>query len=441
MNFRSLEIRLTFRLFLLLLSLTCLSWFIANSHSYSVILLILFLAIVQTLELWRLLTLNNRLLTRFFTAIKYDDYNQRFNQGEMGKSFEELSLSMNYLIEKLQQSKQLLEQQSLYLQTILQHIETAVIVYDRQGNISLINRAANRLLQNNAIKNIQQLSSDYPELSKSLTNIRSGQRNLCSCNIYNRPHQLLVDMVEAKIENEPVYIAAIQDIQSELDEKELKAWQDITKVLTHEISNSITPITSLANSCSHILESAPDAEDLVDLTEAIATIERRGENLVQFIANYRKLTKVPKLNSKRTSVNELLEHIARLFKDELSKNNILLESIFDEAEIFAVIDPVLVEQVLVNLFNNAIAALKATEEPVIRLKLETDKGKIKISVEDNGKGILDEAKQRIFVPFYSTKPNGSGIGLSLSRLIMQLHNGTIAVQSKLEEGSRFTLTF
>jgi len=404
-------------------------------------LALIFLVVVQVAEIWRLITFSNRLLSRFFSAVKYDDYGQRFAHKNMGRSFENLTNSMNLVVKKLQDSKQLLEQQSLYLKTVLEHIETAVIVYDKQGEVSLSNRTARRLLQTNSLKNIHQLETEYSELSNLLNSIQSGQRNLCSCLINFQPHQLLVDMVEAKIENESVYIAAIQDIQAELDDKELKAWQDITKVLTHEISNSITPITSLANSCNRILQQPPDKEDLQDLNEAITTIERRGENLVQFIANYRKLTKVPKLNSKPTSINELIDHVLKLFEDKLKEDCISINRPEKDSDIQAIIDPILIEQVMVNLVKNAIIALDDCKSSTITIRLSSIKGRLKVQIEDNGKGILAAAQQRIFVPFYSTRSNGSGIGLSLSRLIMQLHNGTISVQSELGKGSCFTLLF
>ncbi|TQV89364.1 sensor histidine kinase [Aliikangiella coralliicola] len=447
MRFKSLQTRLAVRLVLLLFSFSLLAGFIVNSDYFAVMALLFALVTIQSIELWRTITFSNRLLARFFSTIKYEDYSQRFKHDELGKSYQELTDSMNFVVAKLQHSKQQLERQSLYLKTILHHIETAIIVYDGTGEISLINRAANRLLQTNTLSNIRQLETNFGALSSLLIQNKSGQRHLCSCNINNLPHQLLVDMVEAKVEDDSVFIAAIQDIQSELEEKELKAWQDITRVLTHEISNSITPITSLANSCSQLLLDSNDrtgvktVEDIDDLQEAISTIERRGENLVKFIANYRKLTKVPQLNAKRASVTQLLVHTVNLFKKECEQHSISIEMKFGDSEIFAVIDPVLVEQVLVNLIKNSIAAVKDSPSSKIVIDAKINKSRLKISVEDNGRGMLPEAQERIFVPFYSTKKSGSGIGLSLSRLIMQLHNGTIGVKSELGKGSCFTLLF
>lgn len=455
--------RLFIRFIFLLVTLTVTSWFIATTDYFAVIIILLALSTLQTIDIWRTINQSNRLIARFFTAINYEDYSQRFSvdgsntifntpfntsfntsfkTSDKDNSFDQLSESMNLVINKLQSSKQLLEQQSLYLQTILQHVETAVIVFDKSGKINLANKAATRLLQTNALTDINQLQSNFNELYKLLLNTQSVQRSLCSCNIYNQPHQLLVDMVEARIEGEPIYIAAIQDIKTELDAKELKAWQDITRVLTHEISNSITPITSLANSCNSLINGDLDDEDLQDLKEAIATIEKRGENLVKFIDNYRKLSNIPKLNTKRVSINELVTQVTQLFKQEFKRNNIHLAIHSKGENLFVMLDSALIEQVLVNLITNAIAALDQNKNTkMLNIHIHSSKGKLKINVEDNGKGILKEAQQRIFVPYYSTKPNGSGIGLSLSRLIMQLHSGSINVNSELGEGSCFTLIF
>lgn len=440
MEFKSLKFRLSLRFSFILINLVILSWFIANTRSYAVIVILLLVITIQTVNLWKIINSSIRTLSRFFSALKYDDYSQKFTHQNLGDEFRELSNALNLVVDKLQNSKRLLEQQSLYLQTVLQHVETAVLVYDAQGRINLINRAGTRLFKKNNLKNIQDISKSFPKLGEKLDDLSRSRRNLCSCVIDNQPHQLLIDLEEARVENETLYIATIQDIQSELDEKELKAWQEITRVLTHEISNSITPITSLATSCREMLKS-PDEADIEDLEEAIITIERRGENLVRFINNYRKLTKPPKLNAQRTSILPLIEQIKNLFKLDLENFKIQLKVHSDVNPVIAKIDPVLIEQVLVNLINNAISALKKQTNPKIDIEVKSNKNQLKISVIDNGQGILESAQARIFVPFYTTKPSGSGIGLSLSKLIMQLHNGTISVQSELGIGTRFTLFF
>ena len=441
MEFKQLKYQLGIRSVFLLFNLIAISWIIVNTDYYAVFTILLLLSVIQIINLWQTITVSIRTLTRFFEALKYEDYSQKFVHRNLGDHFKELSDSLNLVMQRLQSSKHLLAQQSQYLQTILQQVETAMLVFDRAGSVSLMNRAATRLFKKQSLRNINELASHFPQLTGLLKQPNSNQRELCSCLIDNQPHQLLVDKVEARIEQETVYITAIQDIQSELDDKELKAWQEITRVLTHEISNSITPITSLATSCKEMLTEPPDKSDILDLKEAVNTIERRGENLVQFINNYRKLTKIPKLNAQHVRVIPLIEQIKNLFKLDLEKKNIKLTIHTNDQDPIAKIDPVLVEQVLVNLIKNAITALEKQVSPAIDISVDSDKNHLKIVIEDNGKGILADAQTRIFVPFYTTTPCGSGIGLSLSKLIMQLHNGSISVSSELGKGSRFTLVF
>jgi len=439
MNFSQLKFRLGLHLLALMINFITLSWLIANTSYYAVILILLSVALLQVFSLWNSITANLQTLSRFFNSLSYEDYAQKLSSNALGKDFRSLSISLNVIAEKLQTSKHLMEQQSLYLNTILEHVETVVLVFNSYGEVTLFNRAGKRLLNRNKITNVNELAEQQSELHKRLTNKNAISRGLCSCTIDNQPHQLLLDIVEVRIDNQKVKIATIQNIQSELDDKEVRAWQEIAKVLTHEISNSITPITSLASSCNDILSNPLDEDDIVDLQEAIRTIERRGANLIHFIDDYRRLTKLPKLNVKRTSLFALIEQMPVLFKADLEAQAIQLEIKSDVKELMVMLDPVLIEQVIVNLIKNAFCALKGIKNPKLIIQVYTNKEHLKVSIKDNGRGILKAALPKIFIPFYTTKPDGSGIGLSLSKLIMQLHNGTISVQSELGKGSCFTL--
>ena len=441
MRFKKTKIKLAVYLVGLVLSLTTLSWLLANTDYYASISIMFTISLGLTYRLWR--TLNSQLdtLSNFFRALKYEDFSSKLSTGALGKDYVTLTKELNLIADKLSDSKQAVERQKEYLKAILEHIETSVIAYDSQGEISLLNRSAQRLFNKRHIKNIDELETTQNALHAWLTGNQQSGSHICSCTVDDYPQQLLVEKAQARIDNAPLWIVTLQNIQSALDDKEVTSWQEITRVLTHEISNSITPITSLASSCKSMLSGPLDDEDIVDLQEAIETIEKRGDNLVSFIDNYRKLTKLPKLNLKRTAVLSLVKQIQTLYKQDLLDNNIQFDIESDTPDIQVMLDPVLVEQVLVNLVKNAIAAVEEVESPKIIIRLKTNKDNLSISVIDNGKGILKEALPKVFIPFYTTKHQGSGIGLSLSKLIMQLHNGSISVRSELDKGSEFTLKF
>ena len=441
MRFKKTKIKLAVYLVGLVLSLTTLSWLLANTDYYASISIMFTISLGLTYRLWR--TLNSQLdtLSNFFRALKYEDFSSKLSTGALGKDYVTLTKELNLIADKLSDSKQAVERQKEYLKAILEHIETSVIAYDSQGEISLLNRSAQRLFNKRHIKNIDELETTQNALHAWLTGNQQSGSHICSCIVDDYPQQLLVEKAQARIDNAPLWIVTLQNIQSALDDKEVTSWQEITRVLTHEISNSITPITSLASSCKSMLSGPLDDEDIVDLQEAIETIEKRGDNLVSFIDNYRKLTKLPKLNLKRTAVLSLVKQIQTLYKQDLLDNNIQFDIESDTPDIQVMLDPVLVEQVLVNLVKNAIAAVEEVESPKIIIRLKTNKDNLSISVIDNGKGILKEALPKVFIPFYTTKHQGSGIGLSLSKLIMQLHNGSISVRSELDKGSEFTLKF
>jgi signal transduction histidine kinase len=237
----------------------------------------------------------------------------------------------------------------------------------------------------------------------------------------------------------------VQNIQSELEEQEMEAWQKLIRVLTHEIMNSITPISSLASTVRGMIPEQggeEDSETLSDVHMALETIESRSQGLLHFVETYRELTRIPKPDFKIFAVSELFSHIVQLMNTDLEEKNIVLQVAIAPETLELTADPDLVEQVLINLLRNASQALTGRENARIDLTAQLDRrGRVVIRVRDNGPGILAEVQERIFIPFFTTKREGSGIGLSLSRQIMRVHRGTISVQSELNKKTVFTLRF
>jgi len=241
----------------------------------------------------------------------------------------------------------------------------------------------------------------------------------------------------------------MQNIQSELEEKEMISWQNLIRVLTHEIMNSITPIASLASTATGLLGDDKECkvpqdmnEAIVDVRHAVKTIEKRSKGLITFIDNYRKLTRIPKPDFKIVQVQGLFERVESLMKEQFEHHSIKFNSEVDPESLTITADPALIEQVLINLCKNSVEAVSGISRPKIKLKAGTDGlGNPVVKVIDNGKGIAEDVAERIFIPFFTTKPEGSGIGLSLSRQIIRLHKGTIGVASTPNERTIFKLRF
>ena len=263
--------------------------------------------------------------------------------------------------------------------------------------------------------------------------------------------QLSVFATEFKMQNESYTLVSLQDISSELEEKEIESWQKLIRVLTHEIMNSITPISSLAQTVREIMiYEAHDQitlrkleqDDVDNIANALNTIQRRSQGLLNFVELYRNLTRIPRPNFRYVSVKELILRVRQLMLPRFENDNIMFHLLIDPEQLMLTIDPDLIEQVIINLLLNACDAVKEVEQSWIKLEaLSNINGRVTIEIKDNGSGITPDLLDKIFMPFFTSKRDGSGIGLSLSRQIMHLHKGTISVKSNPGHGATFTLIF
>jgi nitrogen fixation/metabolism regulation signal transduction histidine kinase len=334
------------------------------------------------------------------------------------------------------------------LQTVIQHIGTGLISYNQSGDVEFINNAAKRILQLNSLKNISSLKPNHKNLYEKLLKIKAGDKNVVKINIDNDLLQLFIYATEFKMRNQDFKLIALQNIQNELEEQEMMAWQKLIKVLTHEIMNSITPISSLSATLNKMLPELKkdnkhiNSELFEDISSAVTTISKRSEGLLHFVDKYRSLTKIPKPNFQVISIYSLFNRIKSLMKNEFINQNINCQFMVIPESLELTADPELIEQVLLNLIYNSMDGLTNNVEKEISISAGLSNiGKIELRVKDNGQGISDEIKEQIFVPFYSTKKNGSGIGLSLARQIMHLHGGDIRVHSIKNVETTFSLIF
>jgi nitrogen fixation/metabolism regulation signal transduction histidine kinase len=326
-------------------------------------------------------------------------------------------------------------------------VRTGILSYDIDGNIQLMNTNAKRFMGITAIKNIKELIQINPKLYHAVNSVEAGKSELYKS---GNDLYLTIQSTELRIRGIDVKLITLQNIQPELQKQELEAWQNLTRVLRHEIMNSITPISSLTSTLREILEHDMQRKDshyelkeegADDLKEGLSTIENRSKGLIKFIDAYREYTSLPKPKMATVRLKDLIEKVAQLLKTELRKTNIEFHYEYSSEYLTIQADAEMIEQVLINLLKNAIEALAETYQPSLQLIGRYDESAVKIEVIDNGPGIIKEALEHIFVPFYTTKRTGSGIGLSLSRQIMQMHNGTLSVESDPEVKTVFTMKF
>ncbi|WP_233145492.1 sensor histidine kinase [Labilibacter marinus] len=395
----------------------------------------------------------NRILNNFLESIRYSDFTRTFQVEGEGSSFEKLKKSFNEVIKDFQEVRAEKEENFYYLQTVIQHIGIALIAYQKDGKVELINNATKKLFQVRNLSNIQALSGFSQEMVEHLFNIKHGENTLIKVQEKDNLLQLIIYATEFKIHNRTITLVSIKNIQQELEEKEMESWQKLIRVLTHEIMNSITPISSLSSTVTMMIkdvtenlkEQGTNADDLETLDEvegALKTIHKRTDGLLHFVNTYRNLTKIPNPNFSIFKVSHLLGNIKSLFEEEMRRKGIECEMNIEPESLELSADEHLIEQVIINLIKNAIHAIEGKEDGRIQLRAYLNsRGRIVIQVVDNGPGILPSVLERIFIPFFTTKPQGSGIGLSLSRQILRLHGGTINAFSEPDKETKFTLTF
>jgi len=403
----------------------------------------------QIFALIRYVTKTNRDLTRLLDSIKYSDFSQSFANNLKGAGFDELHAAFTEVISEFQRTKLEKEEHFRFLQTIVDHVGIGLIAFDSGGEVELINNAAKKLLKIPRLANIKDLASVSAKLADKLLELSPGANDLVKLQQGDDLLQLSIYATGFVLRKQQLMLVAMQNIKHELEEEEMKSWQNLIRVLTHEIMNSITPVASLASTAYGLLKNNQECEVpesmnevIGDVRDAVNTIEKRSKGLLTFIENYRKLTRIPKPDFKIVKIKDLFERVEQLMKEQFEMKSIDFKIQIDPESLSITADQALIEQVLINICKNAVEAVDGVNRPKIKLKAGTDGlGNPVIKVVDNGKGITEEVAEKIFIPFFTTKPQGSGIGLSLSRQIMRQHKGTLSVSSQPNEKTVFNLRF
>jgi nitrogen fixation/metabolism regulation signal transduction histidine kinase len=403
----------------------------------------------QIFSLIRYVSKTNRDLTRLLQSIKYSDFSQSFTNNSKGSDFEELHAAFTEVIKEFQRAKLEKEEHLRFLQTIVDHVGIGLIAFNPAGEVELLNNAAKKLLKIPRLKNVCDLETVSPKLVQKLLDLSPGGNDLVKLQQKDDLLQLSIYGTGFVLHQQQLMLVAMQNIQNELEEEEMKSWQNLIRVLTHEIMNSITPIASLSSTAYGLLKDGRECEvpesmneTIDDVRHAVNTIEKRSKGLLTFIENYRELTRIPKPEFKMVKIKDLFERVDHLMKDQFEAYSINFNMKIDPESLEITADPALIEQVLINLCKNALEAVNSVSRPQIELKAGTDGlGNPVIKIIDNGKGITEEVAEKIFIPFFTTKQQGSGIGLSLSRQIMRQHKGTLSVNSTPGLETVFSLRF
>lgn len=424
------------------------SFMITRPNMLFAAILTFVIIIFQLTEIFRFVSQTNRKLTRFLESVKYSDFISGFtSDNKLGKSFKDLNIAFNEVLEAFRKARSEKEEHWQYLNSVVQQVRTGILSFDIDGHIQLMNTNAKKFIGINAIRNIRELIQINPKLYHAINSVAPGKSEL-----YKGSNELYltIQSTELRIRGIDVKLVTLQNIQPELQKQELEAWQNLTRVLRHEIMNSITPISSLTSTLREILDHDMERknshyelkeEGADDLREGLSTIENRSKGLIKFIDAYREYTSLPKPKMSIVRLKDIIEKVAQLMRTELRQTNVNFHYECSSEYLTIQADVEMIEQVIINLLKNAIEALAETRNAQLDLIGRYDESAVKIEVIDNGPGIIKEALEHIFVPFYTTKRTGSGIGLSLSRQIMQMHNGSIAVESQTEVRTVFTLRF
>ncbi len=448
---------MTLRIFLILIFCVLFSYFIVKNIWFSSAG-IGALVIIQVYFLIRYVNNTNYSLVKFLDALKTEDYSVYFSPSKKGDSFAKVYEDFNLIIKIFKRNKIEKEAQFKYFKYILEHVNLGIISIKKEdlfkehseAEILFLNKAACSILNQPQHKYWHRMANNLPWLVEEIKKIANGGKALIDFGDDSEQKQLSLEVIEIKLLNAPYLIIAFQDIRSEIEQKEIEAWHNVIRILAHEMLNSFTPVSSLASTIKLMTEpdeegkwnlNQLDEEDLHDINVAASTIKKRSDGLLEFVKDYRTISNVPVPQMKLVNVKQFLTDMKVLMSSAANeaKVDIKINPIPANANIF--IDAKLIEQVLINLINNSLHALDGISNPTITLGCVVEPNKTIVMLTDNGKGIEEKIINQIFIPFYTTKKNGSGIGLSLSKNIMKKHGGNLLVKSEVGVKTTFSLLF
>lgn len=449
MGFNRFYLHIIIRVLLIVTNGLVLSFFMSQDDKIMSSIISVILIIIQSMLLIKYINKTNANLASFLLRIQSKDTSVNYQDDQIMKSFKGLNLSFEQINNELKQIRIENEQKTHYLNTIVDHAKTGIIAFDQKGKIALFNPEACKILKCERFELMNTLKEKLPDFYHTIISVFDQKSKIEKLKMRSEILNLALNKTQIDIGSSTVYIISFQNISRELDHNELESWQKLIQVLNHEIMNSLTPITSLSKVIRRYIQkdgntkkaSELSDEIILDIATNTEIIEERGKGLIDFIEVYKDISKNPELHLSKFKVLNTVQKIEKFYRNKLKSARIKLNIEIDQGlELFA--DEAMIEQILINLFKNSMEALKDAVEPSINISANYEEWLgTNIQISDNGIGIQETELDKIFIPFYSTKESGSGIGLSLARQIMYLHKGSISVLSNPGKETIFTLKF
>lgn len=449
MGFSRFHTGIALRIAGLSLTLIAFAWLVTHTQWYATLTLCAAAAVVQMAMLIRFATQSSREVARFLDAVSFDDTTQSFFGLSGDRSHSELGDAMTRVLERLRTGRSEREEQARYLQTLLAHVPVALISVDERGGVQLLNMAARRLFET-ALTQTAQLKRHGESFAVGMEALRPGHTAILRMDRSASTLQLKAAATDVALSGARRRLISLQNIESEMSAQEMAAWQTVIRVMAHEVMNSLTPVSSLIATAHERVRDTleqmpaddPRAAALTDARDALETVARRSEGLLHFVQNHRRLTKRLVTQIEVTSVQRVFARLQRLLAADLAAREIQLTAQIEPETLEVAADLDLLDQALINLVRNAIEALRDTSTGRIALSARRDPdGRIAISVADNGPGIPEDQREKIFVPFFTTKRQGSGVGLTLVRQIATVHGATVDVSQTAGGGATVSLRF
>ena len=446
-NFTNLII---LQVILMLFTAVVFGWSLFQPHlilaPYTFAVIILF----QTFSLIQFIRRSNKKLTLFMEWIKNEGLSERFSKLETDGSHQQLNNAFNAIIEIIASSRAEKESGQFYFDQALGAMGTSIISFSNGDEIDIFNPAAQKLLNCKTMRTMEEFRENFPGFAQFISEFRSSEQASYKMDIGNSLHVLSTKCVDFRIRDKKIRLISFQDISGDLANEELEVWQKMIRVLRHEIMNSVTPIKSLTSTLIRMISSEGKPKSQSDFSDesisnihtGLQAIEKRNQGMLNFVKSYQDLSKIKTPEFSQINISDLFKNLATLFSEEINTRNIEIEINIHPVDLQINADEKLITQVMMNLVKNAVEALENKDDGKITLKALAEKdSSVVIQVSDNGAGISKDIIDQIFIPFFTTKTEGSGIGLSLSRQIMWLHQGRISVRSIEEDGTSFTLWF
>ena len=447
MNFINFEWRILVRVLLMFISLSLAAYLFVTSYFLFFGLLVPLL-VYQVVEFYRFHYKAYAELNQFVESIHYRDFSRNFDVKHAPNELKPLRKSFNEINDTFKIISKEKETQYQYLQKILELVDTGILSYrEEDGLVVWMNESLKKMMQLPYLKTIHSLQKRDESLYDSVMALKPGETKIATAHLEKTSFKILLSGTAFQTDGQKFKLIAFQNVDEALDETESKAWQKLLNVMTHEIMNSIAPISSLADTLKHRLQLSIKNLDnsggsVDDLELGIETIKRRSEGLLKFAETYRNLNKITKPNVKPVLVRDLFENLYQLMQPTLDQKNIDMEIVLKDTELVLEADTSLIEQVLINLVVNSVEAVKdSTNAHIMLSAFRASDNRVILKVSDNGAGMPQEVLEKVFIPFFSTKKSGGGIGLSLCKQIMMLHKGNIQIQSVQGKGSSFSLQF